>query len=159
MSLSSVTVYKVIRCKFPTLEVIPWICLWYIFRLLGKISFYLYSVEVKKPKTYRIIKSYCQHIDKKTNTGISNIVRPSITYCRITHFIFVLIQACVSVSHHNVNFYSSILNQNYNTTRKCLDFCMTMWCRTIYLRYVAQLLANNLWCTLNNVSTTRLSEH
>ena len=28
-----------------------------------------------------------------------------------------------------------ILNQTYNATRKRLDFCMNMWCRTIYLRY------------------------
>ena len=47
-----------------------------------------------------------------------------------------------------------ILNQTYNPIRKWLDFCMNMWCRIIYLRHIAQLLTKNLWCTVNNVSTT-----
>ena len=28
----------------------------------------------------------------------------------------------------------------------------------IYLRYIAPLLTENLWCTVSNVSTARLSE-
>ena len=31
---------------------------------------------------------------------------------------------------------------------------MNMWCRTIYLRYIAQLLTKNLWCTVSKVFTT-----
>ena len=51
-----------------------------------------------------------------------------------------------------------ILNQIYNATRKWLDFCMDMWCRTFCLRYIAQLLTKNLWCTVSNVSTARFAE-
>ena len=47
----------------------------------------------------------------------------------------------------------NILNQIYNTTRKWPDFCMTWRGRTIYLRYIAQLLTKNPWCTVSNVST------
>ena len=32
-----------------------------------------------------------------------------------------------------------------NATRKWFDFYMNMWCRTISLRYIAQLLIKNLW--------------
>ena len=53
---------------------------------------------------------------------------------------------------------SYILNQSCNTTRKWLDFGMNMWCMTICLTYVAQLLTKNFWCTVSNVSTARLSE-
>ena len=53
---------------------------------------------------------------------------------------------------------SCILNQSFNATRKWLDFCMNMWCRTIYLRYIVQLLTKNLWGSVSNVSTARLSE-
>ena len=60
---------------------------------------------------------------------------------------------CVAVRMHN------ILNQTYNTTRKWLDFCMNMWCGTIYLRHIAQLLTKNLWCTVSNASTVRFAEH
>ena len=51
-----------------------------------------------------------------------------------------------------------ILNQNYNATHKWLDFRMNMWCRTIYLRYSAQVLTKNHWRTDSNVSTARLSD-
>ena len=51
-----------------------------------------------------------------------------------------------------------ILNQTYNATRKRLHFCMNMWCRTIYLRHIAQLLTKNLWCTMSNVSPARFAE-
>ena len=50
-----------------------------------------------------------------------------------------------------------ILNQTYNTTRKWLDFCMNMWCKTLYLRHIAQLLTKNLWYTVYNVSTAWFS--
>ena len=53
---------------------------------------------------------------------------------------------------------SYILNQSYNETQKWLNFCMNMWWRTIYLRYIAQVLTKNLWCTVSNISTARLSE-
>ena len=51
-----------------------------------------------------------------------------------------------------------ILNQTYNATRKWLNFCMNMWCRAIYLKYIAQLLIKNLWCTVSKVSTARFTE-
>ena len=60
---------------------------------------------------------------------------------------------------HPVNVpYANILNKIYNATHKWLDFYMNMWCRTIYLRYIAQLLTKNLWCTVSNVSTVRFAE-
>ena len=51
-----------------------------------------------------------------------------------------------------------ILNQINNAIRKWLHFCMNMWCRTLYLRYIAQQLIKNLWCTVSNVSTARFAE-
>ena len=53
---------------------------------------------------------------------------------------------------------SLILNQNYSATHKWPDFCMTMWGRTIYLRYIAQLLPKNVWCTGSSASTVRFTE-
>ena len=52
----------------------------------------------------------------------------------------------------------TILNQTYYATRKWLNFCTNMLCRTIYLRYIAQQLTKNLCCTLGNVSTARVAE-
>ena len=52
----------------------------------------------------------------------------------------------------------TILNQTYYATRKWLNFCTNMLCRTIYLRYIAQQLIKNLCCTLGNVSTARVAE-
>ena len=51
-----------------------------------------------------------------------------------------------------------IPNQNCNAARKGPDFCMTMWGRTTYLRYIAQLLTRKLWCTDSNVSTARFTK-
>ena len=51
-----------------------------------------------------------------------------------------------------------MLNQSYNATRKWLDFCMNMGCRTFYPRYIAPLLTENLWCIVINFSTAGLSE-
>ena len=45
-----------------------------------------------------------------------------------------------------------ILNNTYNATHKWLDFCMNMWCKTTYLRYIAQLVTKNLWCTVSKNS-------
>ena len=44
-----------------------------------------------------------------------------------------------------------IVNQTYNATCKWLDFCMNMWCRTTYLRGIAQLLTKNLCCTVTSL--------
>ena len=67
-------------------------------------------------------------------------------------------QTIASETMHGLTGKVAILNQKYNATRKWLDFGMKMWCRTIYLIYIAPLLTKNLWCTVSNVSTARLSE-
>ena len=51
-----------------------------------------------------------------------------------------------------------LLNQTFNATQKWFDFYMFMWCRTISLRYIAQLLINNLRHIVNSVSTAQLAE-
>ena len=51
------------------------------------------------------------------------------------------------------SFTLNTLNQTYNATRKWSDLCMNMWCRKIYLTYIAQLLTKKLWYTLSNLST------
>ena len=51
----------------------------------------------------------------------------------------------------------NILSQTYNATHKWVGFSMNMWCRTIFLRHIAQLLTRNLWYTVGKVSTSRFA--
>ena len=51
-----------------------------------------------------------------------------------------------------------IRNQTYNATGNWLDFCINMWRRIIYMKYIAQLLTKNLLCTASNVSTARFAK-
>ena len=58
----------------------------------------------------------------------------------------------------DARFETNILNQTYNATRKVFDFYISMWYRTISLRYIAQLFIKRSFSHVSSVSTAQLVE-
>ena len=117
-------------------------------------------IAILWPRKQAVYKNLKLHVNDCSSTQMQYAFDVSVISGKPKSQNFSAVKTFPKCKTPGFEFYlSNILNQSYNATRKWLDFGMNMWCRTVYdLRYIAQLLTKNLWCTVSNVSTARLSE-